>query len=209
MGCVYPPAMITISVIMCETGPGPGDCKAWPWLLRVLWCVELAPGMRAALGGYWLCLRTPTGCRAGTILKGFQRQPRATIGSGEARGHLCENFVPAEGTHQVYGAPYHFGGVLVGWVHRWIWSGINNASKVDGRVRNNTPSASQAGEMSNLPPTPQNWHLSIPLYPQQIPASWVHTLKLANESPSHLTQALFKLLPLCWGSGESVFAHTL
>ena len=42
------------------------------------------------------------------------------------------------------------------------------------------------------------------LHPQnkslQIPAPPAHALKFINESPSHVTQALFKLLPLCWES---------
>ena len=61
--------------------------------------MELAPEMTAALGGYWLCLRTPTGCRAGATLEGLQHQPRASLGAGGARGHFGENFVPAKGTH--------------------------------------------------------------------------------------------------------------
>ena len=46
---------------------------------------------------------------------------------------------------------------------------------------------------------------------QQIPALPAHSLKLVNVSPSHMTEVLFKLLPLHWNSErvQPLFPRTL
>ena len=103
--------------------------------------------------------------------------------------------IPAKGKFQVWSWYVTMEEHLLGWVCFEPWVGQAVLVRQMGRVRI-APSSTRPTQQK----VRKTWDLTASIYPvfQQIPVLWVHALKSVNESPSCMTQALFKLLPLWW-----------